>query len=322
MLKDILDKKQCFKLVCGCGNEDEKEVEKLVALYSKAGCNFFDLCAKPEIVDAAKKGLEYAGIKEDRYLCVSVGIDGDPHTNKAFIDKNLCVGCEMCKKICPHQAINTADGTCSINMKRCIGCGHCINECSIKAISLKAIPQDLEEIMPPLITKGIDCIELHAIGEDENEVDKKWGYLNKIFNGILCISIDRSKLGDEKLLERVKRMLSIRKPYTTIIQADGIAMSGSENEYCPTLQAIAITEFFASKKLSAYIMSSGGTNAKTTELAKLCGVSQNAIAIGSYARKIVKDYVQQEDFLTNKETFNKALEIAKKLIEVSLKNMI
>ena len=23
MLKDILDKKKCFKLVCGCGNEDE-----------------------------------------------------------------------------------------------------------------------------------------------------------------------------------------------------------------------------------------------------------------------------------------------------------
>ena len=321
MLKDILDKKQCFKLVCGCGNEDEKEVEKLVALYSKAGCNFFDLCAKPEIVDAAKRGLEYAGIKDGRYLCVSVGIDGDPHTNKAFIDKNLCVGCELCKNSCPHEAIETVDKHCKINKKRCIGCGHCINECGLKAISLKAIPQDLEEIMPPLIEKGIDCIELHAIGEDEEEVDKKWGYLNKIFNGIMCISIDRSKLGDEKLLERVKRMLSIRKPYTTIVQADGIAMSGSINDYRTTLQSIAITEFFASKNLPAYIMSSGGTNARATELAKLCGVPQNALAVGSYARKIVKNYVAQDDFLTNPTIFNKALEIAKNLVETSLKNM-
>ena len=268
MLKDILDKKQCFKLVCGCGNEDEKEVEKLVALYSKAGCNFFDLCAKPEIVDAAKRGLEYAGIKEDRYLCVSVGIDGDPHTNKAVIDKALCIGCEMCKDVCPHDAIITKNGVCEVVQKRCIGCGHCIKECGSGEIKLKSIPQDLEEIMPPLIEKGIDCIELHAIGEDEDEVDKKWKYLDSIFDGIMCISIDRSKLGDEKLLERVKRMLSIRKPYTTIVQADGIAMSGSTNDYRTTLQSIAITEFFASKNLPAYIMSSGGTNAKATELAK------------------------------------------------------
>ena len=321
MLKDILDKKQCFKLVCGCGNEDEKEVEKLVALYSKAGCNFFDLCAKPEIVDAAKRGLEFAGIKEDRYLCVSVGIDGDPHTNKAFIDKDLCVGCELCKNSCPHQAVDFLNGYCEINLKRCIGCKHCVDSCGLKAITLKSIPQDLEEIMPPLIAKGIDCIELHAIGEDENEVDKKWGYLNEVFDGFLCISIDRSKLGDEKLLSRVKRMLSLRKPYTTIIQADGIAMSGSVNDYRSTLQSIAITEFFASKNLSAYIMSSGGTNAKSTELAKLCDVVPNALAVGSYARKIVKDYVAREDFLTNKEVFNKALEIAKNLVEISFKNM-
>ena len=321
MLKDILDKKQCFKLVCGCGNEDEKEIEKLVALYSKAGCNFFDLCAKPEIVDAAKRGLQYAGIEKDRYLCVSVGIDGDPHTNKAFVDKNLCVGCGICKNSCPHEAIEINDNYCEINKKRCIGCGHCVAECGLKAISLRAIPQDLNEIMPPLVAKGIDCIELHAIGEDEDEVDKKWEYLDKIFDGIMCISIDRSKLGDEKLLERVKRMLSIRKPYTTIVQADGIAMSGSVNDYRTTLQSIAITEFFASKNLPAYIMSSGGTNAKATELAKLCGVPQNALAVGSYARKIVKDYVAREDFLTNKEVFDKALKIAKNLVETSLKNM-
>ncbi len=321
MLKDVLEKKKCFKLVCGCGNEDEKEVEKLVALYSKAGCNFFDLCAKPEIVDAAKRGLKYAGIEKDRYLCVSVGIDGDPHTNKAFIDKETCVGCGMCKNTCPHEAIEEKDTRCEISQKRCIGCGHCVLECKANAISMKAIPQDLQEIMPPLIAKGIDCIELHAIGEDEDEVDKKWGYLNEVFDGILCISIDRSKLGDEKLLERVKRMLSVRKPYTTIVQADGIAMSGSVNDYRTTLQSIAITEFFESKNLTAYIMSSGGTNAKATELAKLCGVSQNALAVGSYARKIVKEYVNKEDFLTNQEIFNKALKIAENLVQTSLNNM-
>lgn len=109
MLKDLLDNKECFKLVCGAGNEDAEEVEKLVTIYSLAGCNFFDLCAKPEIVDAAKRGLERAGIKENRYLCVSVGIDGDPHITKAIIDQNKCVKCGKCKLICPHDAIIELD---------------------------------------------------------------------------------------------------------------------------------------------------------------------------------------------------------------------
>ena len=45
-LTDMFDKKQGFKLVCGAGNEDAIEVEKLVAIYSKAGCQFFDVSAK------------------------------------------------------------------------------------------------------------------------------------------------------------------------------------------------------------------------------------------------------------------------------------
>ena len=86
MLEDLLKENKCFKLVCGAGNEDAIEVEKLVALYSKAGCKFFDLSAKPEIVDAAKRGLE----DREGYLCVSAGIKGDPHVRKAYIDmKNV-----------------------------------------------------------------------------------------------------------------------------------------------------------------------------------------------------------------------------------------
>ena len=49
MLKDIFEQRCGFKLVCGAGNEDVVEVERLVALYSLAGCQFFDVCAKPEV---------------------------------------------------------------------------------------------------------------------------------------------------------------------------------------------------------------------------------------------------------------------------------
>ena len=50
MLEDILKNKNCFKLVCGAGNEDKNEVEKLVYLYSKAGCNIFDISANIDVI--------------------------------------------------------------------------------------------------------------------------------------------------------------------------------------------------------------------------------------------------------------------------------
>ncbi len=320
MLKDLLEQRQCFKLVCGAGNEDAQEVERLVTLYSKAGCMFFDLCAKPEIVDAAKRGLERAGIKDNRYLCVSVGIDGDPHITKAVIDQDKCVKCGKCKLICPHDAIIELDKY-KVKKERCLGCTQCAKQCPKNAIEMVSQLQDYNEVLPKLIAKGIDCIEFHAISEDEKDVDKKWLQLNEMFDGMLCISIDRSELGDRKLKERVKRMLNIRKPFTTIIQADGIAMSGSNDEYGTTLQAVATAQLFQNANMPAYIMMSGGTNTKSTELTKMCGVKPHCLAVGSYARKIVKEYLERDDFYENEEVMDKAVKIAKNLIDTSLENM-
>jgi hypothetical protein len=149
----------------------------------------------------------------------------------------------------------------------------------------------------------------------------KWKQLNSLFNGFLCISLDRSLLGDIKLKQRVSKMLETRKPYTTIIQADGIAMSGNDDEYGTTLQAVATAQLFQNAKMPIYIMMSGGTNTKSTELAKLCGVQPHCVAIGSFARKIVKNYLIMDDLLQNKEALNEAVKIAKELIDKTLENM-
>ena len=317
MLKDLFEAKKCFKLVCGAGNEDTKEVEKLVTIYSLAGCTFFDLCAKPEIVDAAKRGLKNAGIAQNRYLCVSVGISGDPHITKAQIDATKCISCGVCKSVCPHNAI-IFENKYQINEERCLGCTQCIKTCPGKAISMFSKVQNYKKILPELIEKGIDCIEFHAISTDENDVNEKWNEINELYDGMLCISIDRSELGDKKLLERVKRLIKNRAPYTTIVQADGVAMSGNNDEYGTTLQAVATAQLFQNAELPVYIMMSGGTNTKSRKLATTCGVIPHCIAVGSYARKIVKKYLEMDDLLENKTALNEAVKIAKSLIDVSL----
>lgn len=316
MLKDILEQKKCFKLVCGAGNEDLDEVEKLVAIYAKAGCNFFDISANKDVLLAAKKGLARVIPKEaqgDFYFCVSVGIKGDPHIRKAQIDLAKCTDCEQCKDICPQNAISSDYSIAS----SCIGCARCANVCPTCAINFYSEEKNLAEILPELIKEGIDCIEFHAITEDDKDVETKWTQINACYDGVLSLCLDREKLGNEKLLARIKKLISKRPPYSTIIQADGAPMSGGEDDFKTTLQAVATAEIVQDANLPVYILLSGGTNSKTAELAKLCGIDQNGIGIGSFARKIVREFLKREDFWQNEENFKQAVKKARQLVETA-----
>ena len=307
MLKDLLENRDCFKLVCGAGNEDAKEVEKLVKLYYEAGCRFFDVSANLEVIDAVKDVLKAT---DDAYICVSVGIKGDPHVNKALVDSAKCISCYSCDSVCPQSAMKYA----KVKKNKCIGCGRCAKVCPKSAITFVSEEKNLSEVLPDIIEKGVDCIELHAMGLNEEEVLSKWKYINEVFGGILSICTSRGKLSDEKFVERIKTLLKDRKPYTTIIQADGFPMSGEKDDYKTTLQAVATSELVVNEKLPVYLLISGGTNNKTSELAKMCGICANGISIGSFARKAVKKYIDREDFLENSEIFNSALEIAKDIV--------
>lgn len=314
MLEDLLaSNNKVFKLVCGAGNECAQDVERLTALYSKAGAQVFDICAKPEILEAAKLGLEKSGISENRYICVSVGMKGDPHISKALINPEVCNKCGMCTQVCPNDAIIDSE----VLKEKCIGCSLCAGVCLNSAISMYECDRDLNTVLPELVKMGIDCIELHATSEADDDVWDKWEIINSCFDGVLSICIDRLNLGNKQVLDRVKKLISSRKPYSTIIQADGIPMSGSDDSYKTTLQAVAMAEIIQNEDLPVYILISGGTNSKTARLADICDIDYGGIAIGSYARKIVKQYIYDDDFYKD-NVFSKALEIAQNLVNESV----
>ena len=321
MLYDLFKEKRCFKLICGAGNEDVSEVEKLVYLYSLSGANFFDVCAKPEVVTAAKKGLERAGITKDRYLCVSVGAESDKHFCKAQIKQEMCSLCSSCINVCTQQAIQNQNSKLIINEKRCIGCSKCIDICPKGAIELIQKSTDYKEVLPPLIKLGLDCVEYHILGNEGDSLFDKWDEINSMFNGPISISINRAKIGDEDLISLFSKLIKTREPYSVIIQADGIPMSGGKDSYKSTLQAISTADLFLGANLECYVMTSGGTNSKTAELAKLCGVDIQGVAIGSFARKIVQVYTMRDDFFENKEVLNSALSISKGLVDKILSDM-
>lgn len=299
-----------FKLVCGAGNEDCESVKRLVYIYAKAGCRFFDLSARKEILESAKEALKLANV-DDAMLCVSVGIKGDPHITKAKINDSKCIKCGNCFRNCPNDAIYSS---IIIDEKKCIGCGSCLKKCPTGAISMFDKDVNVKEILPYMVQNGVEVLELHIMGHDKKDLANKWNVINECKPKFASICIDRENFGNKEALDRIREMISFRAPYTTIIQADGIPMSGADDTYKTTLQAIAMAEIIQNANLPVHIMISGGTNSKTATLAKLCDINYWGIAVGSWARKIVKEQIYANDFWTNDNLQNQAIEIANQLI--------
>ena len=53
---------------------------------------------------------------------------------KPIVNRDLCVGCKACAKICAHDGPQIANGKCSIDHSKCAGCGRCIGVCPKDAI--------------------------------------------------------------------------------------------------------------------------------------------------------------------------------------------
>ncbi len=53
------------------------------------------------------------------------------------LDRLKCIGCGMCRTVCPHGVFVLADKKAEFAMKdACIECGACANNCPVDAISV------------------------------------------------------------------------------------------------------------------------------------------------------------------------------------------
>lgn len=50
------------------------------------------------------------------------------------IDRDLCIGCSHCMRVCPTQAIRIKEGKAFMYSNRCIDCGQCYTVCPVTAI--------------------------------------------------------------------------------------------------------------------------------------------------------------------------------------------
>ena len=331
LYKDLLSSSNYFKLVCAAGSEDKSKVEYLTYIYTLAGCSGFDLSANPEVVESAKKGINSALIKAAElnislpfipFITVSVGMPGDYHVRKAIITSD-CISCNLCIPSCPTEAITK---NLNIISDFCIGCGNCEAVCPpfVSAIKYKHKSKELLSILPKCIEAGAESIELHAGVPDNESTLKEWKIVSdSVPNGMISMCLDRKHLSNNNLIERIKAAHEIADD-RLIIQADGIPISGGNDNLNTTLQAVAIADVINKelkekdnifKKLP--ILISGGTNSFTGSLSRKFGVPFNGITIGTHARKIVSKY-QTEPINISEENLKEAILKAKQLIQLNL----
>ncbi|MBQ2872111.1 4Fe-4S binding protein [bacterium] len=296
------DTEKYFKLVLGLGNCSLDNIEQLCNVYAQAGADIFDLSPNIKSLKAAQLGVKKAGLNPyDFKYCVSFGVKGDSHIKKAQINTKKCKRCYKCVSKCPQNAIVMGEnGYPKVLTEKCIGCRRCEKSC----IDFHDYEVNIKDTAKDFKGEKLDIVELHISSLNKKDIFKKWETILDNFDCQKSICIDRSKYGTEKLIKLVREMTKLNSE-PTIIQADGVPMSGMESLPC-TLQAIAHAQIY--KDLNMPIFISGGTNSFTRELADKFEISYNGITIGSYARAIVKDAITCGDIKL-------AVEIAKRLVD-------
>lgn len=57
---------------------------------------------------------------------------------KAHVNRNLCVACGACSKVCPLEAISVYKGIyAKVNYDKCVGCSKCAKECPASIIEIR-----------------------------------------------------------------------------------------------------------------------------------------------------------------------------------------
>lgn len=332
-MRELLDAGKYFKLVCGAGNENAEEVRKLATIYTLAGSNGFDVSATPSVVEACVSGIDSAYTLADKlgksipirpFITVSVGMGGDHHVRKAIIVDD-CVECGKCIPVCPTDAI---PDDYNIIREKCIGCGNCEAACppKVSAVRYEHNAKELSEILPKCLSLGAENIELHAAVADNDSIMEEWQTVSDAQpDNFISMCLDRLHLSNTHLIDRIRQAKEVAGD-RLIIQADGVPMSGGEDDFNTTLQAIAIADIISKdlmlkdkkfKKLPMLL--SGGTNGKTKELADLCDIPFGGVSIGTHARKIVKQYVENPMFDEDFNSLSKAVEIAEDLVSRSIR---
>tara|TARA_R100001230_G_C5608997_1_gene121028 strand:- start:299 stop:805 length:507 start_codon:yes stop_codon:yes gene_type:complete len=152
--------------------------------------------------------------------------------------------------------------------------------------------------------------------------------------------LDRLHIGNFELKNRIEKALEMTKPGLMILQADGYPMSGGQDDFNTTLQAVATADvvnknfnmrlnkktkqlqYTRRKKLNVVL--SGGTNTLTADLAVQGDVRFQGVAVGTFARNLIYDRIKtnypydDDNFYKDYDNIKQAYLIGKNLVDSNI----
>ena len=291
-----------FKLICGLGNTDIKNIKALVKLYARAGAWMFDV--SPFVLGVLNEAINEENLNPYDYkYCISVPVEGDAHGKKAKIITEKCKKCLKCTKMCPQNAIRDF----VVDKNKCIGCAICKKNCPCGAIKLFDKTDYFDELNKILRSDlKLDCIELHASVGSKKKILCRLKKICKKFKGDISLCISRKYFSTQEAVLIIKKAQEIAKDNTNFyVQADGNSMNGANEKLISTLECVAFALALRENGIDqSKIILSGGVNEFTKKLCNELLFSPLAIAFGTYARKLVLNLGH-----------NDALRVAKRLVE-------
>ena len=310
---EALRSHQWFKLICGASYQHLPAIRNLALIYTLAGADCIDMAPDPATIRAAREGIEAARQVEismqinqktnqtnqktrwrSPLVMVSFNDGEDPHFRKAVFDAQLCpTDCSRpCEKVCPTTAIRFTNDYNGIMPNLCYGCGRCLPLCPVQIIYTREQVYVPEDIFDEVVNHSVNAIEIHTQPDRTKEFAAFWQRLSPIIPKLKVVAVSFPDCEDlrEYLMSLIAGMNP--KPQELIWQTDGRPMSGDIGDGA-TRAALQLGQKVLDFRLPlGFVQLAGGTNASTVPKLRKAGLPVAGVAYGSYARKIVTDFLE------------------------------